>query len=411
MVSEGISNADHCRGGNRPMDLEQLRVECRTWLAMARSPSLVDPLPLEIEDPLMLSSPASRANVRSLSRIFVIILALASSLSSFGGTPGSNREKTETGRPPSWIPPDAVQQIVLNIEGVWNGEEKDRLREISNLHPMVLNWWCRDFEHKLGVGPDELERIQGVEIPFRGFIIGITTTTKQGREELVTALAPAIEKKEHNGISYYEGRDQGIILVGEKAVVIVKSKGMREKILEQLAEGPMKQPAILDGDFQSPSLVWMIESPGFSSRLKDEEVKAPRWLKELTRATWHIGLYADDDLKLVLNARFDDMEAARSARGALKKSLVWLGSYLDMCETKMPAALERMSQEYPGANKLSPMMVNAIQAARKGITAATIQQVGSKVETIINIETDYPVSDAILLMSLSPRPPKQRPSN
>jgi hypothetical protein len=127
----------------------------------------------------------------------------------------------------------------------------------------------------------------------------------------------------------------------------------------------------------------------------------------LSARSWQVRFEpADRGLSALFQATFADGTAAKEPVGALNTIVSLLDQYLAMAETNMPPFLEQQAGEFPRAPGLAAPMKSAIAAARTGLQAARANQAGTTAQVSFLIKTEEPVTAAVLLLSLMPRPPK-----
>ena len=155
---------------------------------------------------------------------------------------------------------------------------------------------------------------------------------------------------------------------------------------------------------QRPLLVAHCNVP--SLELAPEQV--PNEFRPLLSArSWQVRFEPSDrGLSALFQATFADGAAAKESVGALNTVVRLLDQYLAMAETNMPPFLEQQAGEFPRAPDLAAPMKSAIAAARSAAQLARASQSGASAQVTVLVETEEPVTAAVLLLSLMPRPPK-----
>lgn len=297
-------------------------------------------------------------------------------------------------------------QIAFEVDAFWNGPEKESLREISRLHPLVLSWWLRELKSTAGINDEEVSRCTMTSQPLSGVVYSIETTAPMNSEQVRTALVPDGTEKKYGDDTYFEKADLAVYFPDHQTVVIGSPNNMPAVIDNYLAKKSTPEADAPTAKSSPPMM--MLKFPPKSFRAGLPPQGPPPWLLTLFEAESVRAEFQPTDNKLTveLSVVFADPESAATGVPAMKEAVAQLDNYLKFAAASMRPGLKKLAEEHPRAEELASPFETAIQAARTGITNAKIEQADRKVTATISVDSKQPATDAVLLMSLVPREAK-----
>lgn len=317
--------------------------------------------------------------------------------------------------PPSSTVPQELQILtrnalaygVLEVSKYWSGEERATLNKVSNAHPIVPTWWALHSEKPAGLEPDSIERITFVVPRYGEFVAVVTTTGTLDHKKVLSALTHGAEPEVRNGREYFTNSSGSMFAFSmNRSSFAVGSAGSAELVLnpESSTAAVHLREELAKTVLQRPLLVAHCNVPSLElapHRVPDEFQPLPR------ARSWQIRFEPTErGLSALFEATFADGAAAKESVAALDTVLRLLDQYLALAETNMPPFLEQQSGEFPRAPELAGPMKSAIAAARSAAQLARASQSGASAQVTVLVETEEPVTAAVLLLSLMPRPPK-----
>lgn len=308
-----------------------------------------------------------------------------------------------------------VVLVVSDFGKYWRGPERESLRKISALHPIVPSWWLKDLPAQIGVEADAVERISlvmqptisGIGVAGMRPVTIVTFAESQHVDALLAKMISEPEKKvvgertvlRNDSIAACRVVDRSL-LIGTPASVEGILSGATEKLDEAwLSFLPNYQRTLLaaiqiDFTYFAGGLQSLAGRPPFAPLLNAQRVR--------------ITLDVDKaNLRITLRGEFADAAAATKAVDPLKAVAAGFDGYLQSAAVEFPKMLAVQATQYPRSGELSPILVAAIEAVRKAIAKAEIKSEGSAAELTLNVATDTPATDAFLLLTLMPRAAKQ----
>ncbi len=306
----------------------------------------------------------------------------------------------------SWVRSDSYVTATLEVARFWNGPEKENLHEISNLHPFVISWTLRDAKALTGLDPAEVARLVVSEEWPAGWVVAVETTEGVHTDRLLTNLIPDAAATTLHRRSFYANDKYALCSLESHTTLIATPPDTIRAVLARLEMRPATAasvPAIAIGE---PALLDVTIRPdGFRNAFGKEG--APSWLMALLNANYfRLSFEPAQELTFRLSGQFPDDAMAEASVESVRLAIAQLEKYLEMCEKNMPVAVERFASEYPGAEKLGPMLDQAIKAARLGLRNAKVQRDSNTVSAVASIQTAHPATDTVLLLSLMPRAKK-----
>jgi hypothetical protein len=313
-------------------------------------------------------------------------------------SPGSAAE-TVTGEPP-------LTSLTIAVSKYWNGPEKDAIRKASGGHPVVLSYEAKNLEAILGVPAEGIGSAALVGMDGDLVIVG-RTDKPFDPEKIVAKLLPDLaETKTVQGHLWAGNKKQLVVCLADRRTFLLA----REASARRLAQVPLARwtderlSALGDVATSKTFLVIQVSPALLQDLAKSEDVRwesyRPLALAESLRAE----MVVDRGLHVTLRAGFADPQAAERAIPAIQKVLSGVRDYFDMARTRMPEFLKTQTGKYPEAAALADAFASAIHAAQSGIEEAKVLRGGKEIEATILVKTDHPVSTALLLLSLAPRP-------
>jgi len=306
-----------------------------------------------------------------------------------------------------WLQPDTHVAAVLNLSSFWDGPEKDLLREVSGMHPFVMSWWLRDATSMTGLNPSDVTRLAiGFETPA-GWVVAVDVAAPEQIDVLRDKLVSDTPATNLHGLTYFANENYALSQLRPQTAIVSKSPAGIRSVLSRLAAQPNQAVSLISSSDKVPLLDVYLSAAIIRGPLSAEAERIPPWLKSADSAKYlRLTIEPADDLTIRLVADFPDDAAAEEGVATLKELVKQLEKYFEFCQLNMPSAIARFETENPGANKLNPVLDGALKAARTGLNTAVVSRSGTTASAIATIQTPHPVTDAILLLSLSPRSAK-----
>ena len=305
------------------------------------------------------------------------------------------------------VTPNALAYGVLEVSKYWSGEERATLNKVSNAHPIVPTWWALHSEKPAGLEADSIDRITFVVPRYGEFVAVVTTTGTLDHNKVLSALTQGAEPEVRNGREYFTNSSGSMFAFSmNRSSFAVGSAGSAELVLnpESSTAAVRLRERVAKTVLQKPLLVAYVNVP--SLELAPDQVP-DEFQPLLSARSWQVRFEpADRGLSALFQATFADGTAAKEPVGALNTVVRLLDQYLAMAETNMPPFFEQQAGEFPRAPDLAAPMKSAIAAARSAMQAARASQSGANAQVTVLVETKEPVTAAVLLLSLMPRPPK-----
>jgi hypothetical protein len=327
----------------------------------------------------------------------VLILVVAA------GTPVSAGEKPA-------LPPDLAVAARFNpfvavaeLGRVFRGREAATIKKVSGLHPLVITSQKDALAAEFGLPAEGIERV----------IIGpdafVLTARKPIDEAAVLArLVPKATEQKAGGKTYHATDTRAVCRMDDRTVLVGPPV-----LVKNVLDHPVPANAPLIGAVRAaarwPLLLVAVNPGAFRAKATEAGPAVEPFLPLLAAREWRATLETGDDLTLRLRAEFADAAAARKGSAALGRALASLDKgYLAALAAEMPAGLQAQQGPYPGVKELAGRLEKVVTAARAGLRKAAAPRVtGTVVESVVHIETDEPVTTAVLLLSLSPRVKKK----
>jgi hypothetical protein len=328
---------------------------------------------------------------------FVSVLVCASS--SVAQQPGA----TETAR---WIKADAKVIIVAEVARYLDGPEKERIAEISGLHPIVVTHELSNAEAFSGLKPGEVARIVVSEELPAGFVFAVETV-KPGQAEgpLSQKLTPGATPAAVAPGRHYAGDQFGLLALPSQ-VVLASTPAVMQDVVTRLSSTPEQTTALPEFAGADPALVDIFVRPSVLAGRPELAALPPQAAALLKASAWRVRFEPGKSLTFRCIAEYADEATADAGVESLKFIAAQLALYMDMCEQNIPPALEGFAKEFPGAEKLAPPFIQVLHAAKAALQAPQVTREGTTATMVCDIASDHPVSDAILLLSLMPRAAK-----
>jgi len=307
------------------------------------------------------------------------------------------------------LPEKDVSFAIVRFAENWDGPEAATLKLVSEVHPIVLSYHFEKLAETHGVKFKEVESIVWAGTRDTG-MIGITTLSDQAAAERFAAAyvpEPTSKKvgayelvtsaKSGNGASRFDGRR----VVFGKSSELEKLLGNPRPKIHATAEPFLAAAA-------KASLLIVDVSPAAIGLGEDPRIAASPFAPLLKATHWRVSADIAEGLKITLRAEFADTDAAKAGSEVMPKVVQGLDFYFTACEQMMPEVFERDPKAYPRGREVLPYLNQAITEARKAIAKSTTKTTGNDVETKIEIVTARPMTTAVMLLTLGPRPAKEK---
>lgn len=304
----------------------------------------------------------------------------------------------------AWIKPDATLIVVLELARFWDGPERDRLQELARLHPFVSVAWLRDAEQATGLTARDVTRLVFSSKPPGGAAIAVEMTNPAHAGTLKTALLPTAETANSNGLTYFSNDRLALYeYQPTTSLIVLPAADMPPELLAiQNAAGQVRPLPKIEGA-QPALLDVLVHVKAFRNGLTAANFP-PAMASLLDAEEMRLSTEPSDKLTVRMTIHFPDEAKAEEGVSALHNALAHLDQYFAMSEQEMPVAIQRWSVETPTAAKLAPLMAQSLKAARAGLAQPSVTRTGNSVTGVVTIESEQPVTDAALLLSLVPRP-------
>jgi hypothetical protein len=325
---------------------------------------------------------------------FVCLLAFASS---------SVTQEPGIGESASWIKADSKVIIVAEVAGYLDGPERERIAEISGLHPIVVTHELSNAEGFSGLKPSDVARIVVSEELPAGFVVAVETVKpSQAEGALSQKLTPGVTPTAIAPGRYYAGDKFGLLTLPSQ-VALASTPAAIQAVVTRLSSTPEQTTVLPEFAGVDPALVDFFVRPGVLDGHPELAALPPQAAALLKASAWRVRFEPAKSLTFRCIAEYADEATADAGVESLKFIAAQLATYMDMCEQNIPPALEGFAKEFPGAEKLAPPFVQVLHAAKAALQSPQVTREGTTATMVCDIASDHPVSDAILLLSLMPR--------
>jgi hypothetical protein len=335
----------------------------------------------------------------------------------FGATRLAADEPARPAKPA--LPPDLALVgdeallVALQVSRHTTGPEAASLERIAQAHPVVVTSEARQFEKVFGPRLADLERVL-VLVPAlhatENAVVVLTTVKPFDQDKLLTALVPGAKEAKAAGKVYHASAKANLAahVLDRRTLVLGGPEGVRKLLERGAPAGAGALAGAVKAAAGRPLLLIGMDPRGFAAAVEKGGAAGKPYLPLFKARSWQVRAEADKGLNLHLRLTFPDKEAATAARGALQKALGQLDPYLAGAEKEFPPFLKREAAKYKGAAELAKAYGDTLAAARAGLKEFKVEQEGAVLRGTIRIKGDRPATALVLLVSLAPRPAKDK---
>ena len=313
----------------------------------------------------------------------------------------------------SYIPDDASMIISMDVASTWNGKNKDLLRKLSKIHPIVLTYQTMQMQKNVGIAFEDLDRFvvtYGNQNSPSGLVI-LTTNKDYDKTAVMKAFGEKnLKKKTMNGKTFFThiSGSFACFFAGKRTLVLGNRLDL-EKTLKAKKQPVKNQAAVLVAKKQQKAFFLIYVAPRTFIKSLDTNLPNPprQILMDLHKADrWWISLSANKGLQLRVRAEFPSQATSKDGEDAFQQGLKQVDAFFAFASEGLAKFAKRVKEQYPELPFLMKHWQADLKAGRKALKSAKVDWTGNNVETVLNIETENPPATAALLLSLSPRQAK-----
>jgi hypothetical protein len=298
--------------------------------------------------------------------------------------------------------------IVIAVDKHWNGPEADKLKTVSGSHPVVMSWEAMKMGEMMGISIDQIERAAVVSMQGQ-MVTALRTSKPFDQNKVLKTLVPnATDTRMDQGDSWSSDNVRQVVSLADRRTLVILPPKLPSQLTKKgIGAWSGEQLAALGDAANTKSLLLLRLPPSMVRGLvKPDDSRAEPFRPLVEARSLQMHMEVDRGLRVTFSTAFVDEQAAQNAAPALKKVMEGLNAYFEFSKTKMPEFLRSQKSEYPAAEEVADTWAGAIQAAQAGLQEAKVVQKDKDVSVTIVIKTDHPVTAAVLLLSLAPRPQK-----
>jgi hypothetical protein len=306
------------------------------------------------------------------------------------------------------VPSDTALLLCFDLTRYWTGAEAESLKRLSNTHPVVPTWWFRDMPAATGVQPENIVRMMQFSGPFEAVSV-LTTRQPYDRAKVLAALAPEAAEKSAGGKIYFHSAKSknSVFPLNDRTLLI----GMGNDLQGFLARNaPLQRDESLDRALIAAvngAPIVIHAGPAFIKSIVADQHMREGPLEPLARAhAWQIIAENNKRLTIKLLADFATNDQAAKATPALKIIREKLSNLIPFYKSNMTPSLKEQAAQYPGAKELGPKMTAALDATSEALKHVDFRSLNNRAGAQIEIDTNEPLTTAVLLLTLTPRAAK-----
>lgn len=293
----------------------------------------------------------------------------------------------------------------LRLGQHWDGPEGATIKLVSEAHPLVVGSMLEAAAqaHDLKVAQVE-EIVVGFSPPTTGVII-VVLDNEKAADALDGKLTPTDGEESIGGRKFatYSKTGSAKSRIDPRVLQVGKLDAVKELFGTDRPRVAKEIAAAFLATAEKSNILTIDASPSvFEGQLGGDVSKTP-FAKLFAAKRWRVTFHAEKGLRIVLRAECADEAAAQAAVEPLQMCVGGLDTFLKMDEEQMPEAFRRKPVEYPRGPDVIPVMQRAFQETRKALGVSKAAAAGNVAEVTIAIETDRPVTTAVMLLSMLPR--------
>jgi hypothetical protein len=260
-----------------------------------------------------------------------------------------------------------------------------------------------------GLPPENVVRMMIFATPAES-VAAITTREPYDRPKVLAAFAPNAIQKTVAGKTYYQSTkaNNSVFPLNERTVILGMGQDLQGFLSR--AASPERDQSLdraLTAIKKGAPLV-IHAGPAFIRRTAADQRMPGGPLESLAKAhSWQIVAENNKRLTIKLLADFATNEEADKSTPALKIVGNELSNLIPFYKSHMTPFLKEQEKQYPGAKELALEMATALDAASAGLKHLDVRSLNNRAGTQIDIDTNEPITTAVLLLTLMPRAAKQ----
>jgi len=301
------------------------------------------------------------------------------------------------------VPDDAIIFVSLQFgDALTAGREAENLELLATAHPVVPLSWIGEVQAATGLRPKNIAHAVAWRTPQRQWQVAIEARQPFNVENVIAALTPDDEGKEQDGRRLYFSEKSGhsLMFLSETRVLLgIEHKIDLDRKAEPEAASPILQSAISSAD---DALLVVYRNAAIAAAYDESGgLPGPPGAEQ-----WSLTMKAVDDLTIGLAGRYESAAAAEAGAEELRKFVAQLRNYVTLAKNRMPVLFKQGEQQYPQGPKLIPQFESAMEATVAELDGMKIATSDQNVSADMTIKTDQPISTAVWLVTLMPRPAK-----
>lgn len=299
--------------------------------------------------------------------------------------------------------------FTLDAARCWSGPEAEKVRTVSSVHPIVPTWWVNDVDKYLGISGDNIGRVVAFVTADGYGGVGMVTAKPYDLKKVLAALAPGAKEETAEGRKYFASPSgMAVLALSDKELLISSVEGMPGVLKSKINKSATP-------DFVKNALAAKPSKVGLALRVRalkegvDTPVSMFEGLANVTNSSECTFTVEGDDktLRVILRATYADEAHAEAGAEGMKGFLEALRQYMETSQGTMTKFFAAQEAKFPGSKALGERLNGASADAEKALRAAKIERRGAVVEAQATIDTNEPVTTAVLLTTLLPRPKKE----
>lgn len=292
------------------------------------------------------------------------------------------------------------------IRGAKNltGREAETLNKISAAHPVIISNALPQIPSMFGIKADEVETLVVTMVAKEGFVVLSLTSADAARRFVAKTVPGAIGTRVGDRELFANEADNVAAIIFDGRHVLTGTVATLKTAFETKAPKPSETVRRFLADASKASLLTIDIAPK-PFGISNDPVTINSPVGPLSKAErWCLTVDTSRDLKLSFKAEFAEAGTAQAAAEAFPKITALLSGYVAMADEKMPPVFERDLKNYPRGPEAIPFFKQAMADTKKGLEKPAVSVVGNNLEATITIATERPLTTAVMLITLGPRP-------
>jgi hypothetical protein len=240
--------------------------------------------------------------------------------------------------------------------------------------------------------------------------MGVVATKQPfDRKKILDALAPNAEQTLAGNKPFFQSANTGnaVYFLDDRTMVTGPRRDLSAFLTR--ADSPERNTQLdraLLASQQGALLVVQAGQGTIRSIAADQKMQNGPLAPLIAANEWQIMATCDKPLLVELRAVFATNDEAQKAAEPIKIIVAKLRELGPFYKANMEPFLKEQSTTYPGAKNLAPQLNGAIDAADEALKAVRVETAGNEATARIEINSSEPVTTAVLLLTLMPRPAK-----